>query len=216
MIYLWRFFIGGLTAFFFGLAALFFIAPLLPGDAPVTGSAAIRSEPEGPDARRHYLPNGVSIATRSDWPLIAGENLHQFDRFGLSARAGDDTRILLAVADAGTPELMSGVLILIDAGDTRTTAQKKLQAFMDRIRPKLTEATVIHEAQPTEIAGFGAAWGGFRAVQEGRIGRRTVQARAHIVHVDRRAVLAIGVSMIGSAAGNQLNAMLETLRAERS
>ncbi|MGD1926530.1 MAG: hypothetical protein ACFB03_20460 [Paracoccaceae bacterium] len=214
MTYLLRFFIGGLTGGFVGLAALFFLAPLQPGDAPVTGSTAIRSEAEGTDARRHHLPNGMSIATRLDWPLIEGENLHQYDRFGLASRTGDNTRILLAAANARTPEQMSGVLILVDAGGTRTTAQKKMQAFMDRIRPKLTEATVIHEAQPTEIAGFGAAWGGFRAEQEGRVGRRTVQARFHLIHVDRRSLLAIGVSTIGSRAGNQLQDMLKTLRAE--
>ena len=214
MIYLWRFFLGCVAAGFFGLAALFFLKPLYPGDAPTTGSAAIHSEPEGSGAMRHHLPNGMSIATRLDWPLIPAENLHQFDRFGLSSRTGDDTRILLAAADATTPEQMRGVLFLIDAGETATDALTKMQGFMDRIRPKLTQATVIHEAQPSTIAGFEGAWAGFRAVQEGNIGRRTVNARFDLIHAGRKSLLAIQVSTIGSSTGDELQDMLATLRVE--
>ena len=214
MIYLWRFFLGCVAASFFGLAALFFMAPLQPGDAPVTGSTAIRTQPEGTNARRHYLPNGISIATRLDWPLIPAEKLHQFDRFGLSSRSGQNTRILLAAADARTPEQMRGVLILIDGGGTATDPLTKMQGFLDRIRPKLSQATVIHEAQPSQGAGFDGAWAGFRAVQEGNIGTRTVNARFELLNIGRKSVLAIQVSTIGSRAGNQLKDMLSTLRAE--
>ena len=214
MIYLWRFLIGGITAMFFGLAALFFLAPLHPGDAPTTGSTAIRTEPEGSDARRHYLPNGMSIATRLDWPLIAAENLHQFDRFGLSSRAGNDSRILLAAADARTPDRMRGALFLIDTGGTGIDPVTNMQRFMDAIRPKLTQATVVHEAQPSTIAGYEGAWAGFRAVQEGNIGRRTVNARFELIHAGRRSLLAMQISTIGSRAGNHLQDMLASLRVD--
>ena len=109
---------------------------------------------------------------------------------------------------------MRGALFLIDAGSTDTDALSKMQGFMDRIRPKLTQATVIHEAQPSQIAGLNGTWAGFRAVQEGNIGRRTVNARVYVIHAGRKALLAIQVSTIGSRAGGQLQDMLATLRVE--
>lgn len=164
MIYLWRFFLGCVAACFFGLAALFFLAPLHPGDAPVTGSAAIRSEPEGEDATRHYLPGGTSIATPAAWHMIPADRLHQFDRFGLAARAGPGSRILLATADAETPDQMRGVLILMRAGQGDADLVPRMQAYLERIRPKLSQATVIHDAKPTQTANLPAASAGFRAV----------------------------------------------------
>lgn len=212
MIYLWRFFLGCVAACFFGLAALFFIAPLQPGDAPVTGSAAIRTEPEGTDATRHHLPGGASIATPLDWVAIPAEALHQFDRFGLAARAGNDTRILLALSDAEDSEQSAGVLILLDAGDPAADPVPKLQAFVDRIRPKLSQATVIHEATRDRIGDTRSAKAGFRAVLEGRIGRRTVNARLTQTHTDRNAILSISIASIGARAENDLRDMLQTLR----
>ena len=214
IVYLWRFCLGCVAAAFFGLAVLFFLAPLRPGDAPTTGSTAYRTEAEGSNARRHYLPNGMSIATRLDWPLIAAENLHQFDRFGLAPRAGNETRILLATADARTPAQMRGALFLIDTGGTATDPVTKMRRFMDAIRPKLTQATVIHEAKPSTIAGYDGATAGFRAVQEGHIGTRTVNARFELIHAARRSLLAIQVSVIGSRAGTQIQDMLASLRVE--
>ena len=209
-----RFFFGGFVACLFALAAFIFLAPIQKGEAPTTGSTAIRTEAEGTDARRHYLPNGMSIATRLDWPLIAAENLHQFDRFGLSSRAGNDSRILLAAADARTPDRMRGALFLIDTGGTATDPVTKMQRFMDAIRPKLTQATVVHEAQPSTIAGCEGAWAGFRAVQEGNIGRRTVNARFDLIHAGRKSLLAMQLSTIGSRAENHLKDMLASLRVE--
>lgn len=212
MIYLWRFILGCIAACFFGLAALFFLAPLQPGDAPITGSTAIRTEPDGTDATRHFLPNGVSITTPRDWPLIPAEALHQFDRFGLAGRAGNDTRILLAATNAQDPQQASGVLILIDAGSTDSPPVAKLQAFVERIRPKLTQATVIHQAQPTQTLGFDGAWAGFRAVQEGRIGTRTLNVRFDLIHAVQKSVLAIQIDRIGTNARTQLDDMIATLR----
>lgn len=209
-----RFFMGGLTAGLFAAAIFIFLAPLQPGVAPVTGSATLRTEPEGSNAVRHFLPNDVSVAIRLDWPLIPGATLHQFDRFGLASRAGPDSRILLAAADKATPEEASGILIVLDAGSTGTAPVNQMKAFMDRIRPRLSQATVIHEAQSAFVAGLPGATAGFRAVQEGRVGQRTVNARLSLLHAGQDSVLVIRLGAIGTEAPEQLDQVLASLRIE--
>lgn len=205
---------GGLTAGLFAAAIFIFLAPLIPGEAPVTGSATLRTEPEGAHATRHFLPNGTSIAIPLDWPLIPGANLHRFDRFGLSSRAGPDSRVLLAAADTATPEAATGILIVADTGGTGAAPVNQMQAYMDRIRPKLAQATVIHEAQSAFVAGRPGATAGFRAEQEGRIGRRTVNARLDLLHAGQKSVLIISIGAIGTEAPEQLEEMLASLRVE--
>lgn len=209
-----RFFMGGLTAGLFAAAIFIFLAPLIPGEPPVTGSATLRTEPEGADAVRHFLPNGTSVAIRLDWPLIPGKDLHQFDKFGLASRAGPDSRILLAAADTVTPEEASGIVIVVGGGGTATAPVNQMQAYMDRIRPKLSQATVIHEAKSAFVAGQPGATAGFRAEQEGRVGRRTVNARFDLVHAEQSSVLLITIGAIGTDAPGRLDDVLASLRVE--
>lgn len=209
-----RFFMGGLTAGLFAAAIFIFLAPLIPGEAPVTGSATLRTEPEGADATRHFLPGGTSIAIPLDWPLIPGASLYRFDKFGLAARAGPDSRILLAAADTPTAEEATGILIVADTGGTGAAPVNQMQAYMDRIRPKLARATVIHEARPAFVAGLPGATAGFRAEQEGRIGRRTMNARLNLLRAVPDSVLVITIGAIGTGAPGLLEEVLASLRVE--